>query len=313
MRLVIALGGNALLKRGEPLDVEVQRANIRLACTAIAPLVSEHTIILTHGNGPQVGLLALQAAAFTEVEAYPLDVLGAESEGMIGYLLEQEMINASPESKVVNLITQTLVDAEDPAFQDPTKYVGPVYSEIKARKIAKERDWIVKSDGNYFRRVVPSPMPRKILELDAINALSDAGYLVICTGGGGVPVIRTSQGSLQGVEAVIDKDRASALLASQLDADFLLLLTDVDAVYSNWGTSSQRAIHRANVAELQQKAFADGSMGPKVEAACEFVNQTGKYAAIGALEQAVGILNGNAGTWIETKTNQKPVVAGYSQ
>lgn len=298
MRIVIALGGNALLKRGEPLGVEVQRANIRRACASIAPLIAKHTVILTHGNGPQVGLLALQAAAFKQVDPYPLDVLGAESEGMIGYLLEQEMLNASPTCRAVNLITQTLVDQNDPAFQDPTKFIGPIYSEAEAIAIAKNRSWIVKADGQSFRRVVPSPLPLEILALDAISTLSAAGFLVICTGGGGVPVIRGADGILKGVEAVIDKDRASALLACQLDADALLLLTDVDAVYRDWGTPNQSAIRHATVAELQNDSFAAGSMGPKVDAAIDFARETGKFAAIGSLEQIGDLLCGAAGTLI---------------
>lgn len=296
MKLIIALGGNALLTRGEPLDVDVQRANIQKACKAIVPLVGEHSVIITHGNGPQVGLLALQAAAYADVDPYPLDVLGAESEGMIGYLLEQEFMNQLPGHPTANLITQTLVDATDAAFGNPTKFVGPVYSEAEATHIAETKGWTIKPDGQYFRRVVPSPLPQEILALTAIKTLNSAGHLVICTGGGGVPVVRSNDGKLNGVEAVIDKDRASALLAQQMNADALLLLTDVDAVYRHWGTDAQAPIRKASINEIDLVAFAAGSMGPKVEAACQFVRATGCNAGIGALADVVKILHGQAGT-----------------
>ena len=296
MRIVIALGGNALLQRGEPLDVDVQRHNVRRACAAVAPLAERHRIVLTHGNGPQVGLLALQAAALDDVEPYPLDVLGAESEGMIGYLLEQELLNEIRHCRVANLITQTLVDADDPAFQDPTKFVGRVYDAEEAAEMAVQHNWLMKADGQYVRRVVPSPRPKAILELTAIRTLSEAGHIVICTGGGGVPVVKRPDGKLRGIEAVIDKDLASALLARQLGVDALLLLTDVDAVYRDWGSTAQTPIRTATVDELDNTAFAKGSMGPKVEAACDFVRNTGGFAGIGTLEDAAAILEGKAGT-----------------
>lgn len=298
MKLVIALGGNALLTRGGSLDIHVQRANVSQACESIAPLTSEHRVIMTHGNGPQMGLLALQAAAYAAVDPYPLDVLGAESEGMIGYLLEQGFMNRLPGMRTANLITQTLIDAEDPAFLTPIKFIGPIYTTAEAKEISQSNNWIVKPDGKHFRRVVPSPLPQKLLALGAIKILSDAGYLVICTGGGGIPVVQTIAGEIKGVEAVIDKDRASALLAREIGADVLLLLTDVDAVYQNWGTDSAKAIRKIRISDVDIGSFAAGSMGPKVEAACRFVRETGKRSAIGSLNDAVKILHGVAGTTI---------------
>jgi len=305
MRIVIALGGNALLKRGEPLNIKVQRENARTACQAIVPLLDKHSIVLTHGNGPQVGLLALQGGALSDIEPYPLDVLGAQSEGMIGYLLEQELINAMPSCKIANLMTETIVDGNDPAFSNPTKFIGPVYDEETAHKLARKHGWTVKPDGAYFRRVVPSPLPEEILAAPAIKTLSDAGYVVVCTGGGGVPVIRQEMGMLEGTEAVIDKDLASSLLAIWLNADALLMLTDVDAVYENWGTKDQKAIRHATVHDMKDTEFAAGSMGPKVTAACEFVQRTGNFAGIGSLEEAVDILAGKAGTMVQPNGERK--------
>lgn len=296
MRIVIALGGNALLRRGDTHDIGVQRENVRVACEAIAPLVADHTIILTHGNGPQVGLLALQGATRDELNTFPLDVLGAQSDGMIGYMIEQELLSTIPRSRVANLLTETLIDIEDPAFQNPTKFIGPSYSEAEAKHISRDSGWIFKADGKLFRRVVPSPNPKEILAEAAIVSLSDAGFLVICTGGGGVPVERLPSGRLRGVEAVIDKDRASALLATRVNADALLLLTDVEAVFAGWGTASQKPINQTTVSELRRQDFAAGSMRPKVEAVCDFVEQTGKFAGIGALQDAVAILKGTKGT-----------------
>ncbi len=298
MRVVIALGGNALLKRGEPLEIEVQRANIRIAGEAIAAVAAQHEIILTHGNGPQVGLLSLQADAYGDkVQPYPLDVLGAESEGMIGYMLEQELMNQLPGKKLANLITQTLVDHDDPAFDCPEKFVGPVYDKQEADKLADEHGWDFKDDGKYIRRVVPSPEPIAILELEAIRHLTEGGFLVICTGGGGVPVIK-KKGILRGIEAVIDKDRASCLLAEKLDFDCLLMLTDVDAVYADWGTEKAHAISEATPDEINPADFPAGSMRPKLEAACQFVRSGGRMAGIGTLADAVAILAGKAGTRI---------------
>lgn len=301
MRIVVALGGNALLKRGEPMTAETQRANVRRAAISLAALVAAgHTIVVTHGNGPQVGLIALQAAAGPIDGAYPLDILGAESEGMIGYLIEQELENLLPAgTAVATLLTQVRVDPGDPAFQRPTKPIGPVYDETTARRLAAERGWRIARDGKVWRRVVASPEPLEILDLRVLTLLVDQGVVVICAGGGGIPVARRADGSLIGVEAVIDKDRASALLARGLRADALLLLTDVDAVQLDFGTPQARSIARIGAETLTRTRFAAGSMGPKVAAAVDFVAATGHPAAIGRLEDAVALLAGEAGTRIE--------------
>lgn len=298
MRLVIALGGNALLKRGEPLEAEIQRQNVQTAATAIAKIAEDHTVIVTHGNGPQVGLLALQGEAYKRVEPYPLDVLDAQTEGMIGYLLEQELQNHLPGRPVVTLLTQIAVDPHDPGFLHPQKPIGPLYNETEARKLAKERGWAIAPDGNGYRRVVASPEPLKIIELAAIRLLVDAGAIVVCAGGGGIPVIITPAGVIHGVEAVIDKDFAAALLGWELEANGLLLLTDVDAVYSDWGLPTARPLRVMTPQKLRSYKFAAGSMGPKVEAACRFVKMTGGFAGIGKLEEGVEILAGQKGTLI---------------
>jgi carbamate kinase len=296
MRIVVALGGNALLRRDEAPESTVQRRNVDRAASSIAELASEHELVLTHGNGPQVGLLALQSEAYRQVAPYPLDVLGAESEGMIGYVLEQGLRNELPGREVATLLTQVVVDPMDPAFATPTKPIGSVYAEPEAARLASERGWTLARDGAGFRRVVPSPEPIEIVELAAIRLLVENGVLVVCVGGGGIPVARN--GALRGVEAVIDKDRAAALLAERLDADALLLLTDVDAVVLGWGTPEARPLRTATVAELREHAFVPGSMGPKIEAACRFVERTGGRAAIGALDMAPATLAGRAGTAI---------------
>jgi carbamate kinase len=298
VRVVIALGGNALLRRGEPLEADVQRGNVRRAARAIAAVARAHEVVVTHGNGPQVGLLALQGEAFPDVRPYPLDVLGAESEGMIGYLIEQELANELPGRDVVTLLTQVVVERTDPAFQTPSKPVGPVYMEAVARRLASERGWSVARDGNRFRRVVPSPAPRRILELRAIRLLLDAGALVICAGGGGIPVAIDEAGAIRGVEAVIDKDLSAALLATALEADALLMLTDVPAVHHDWGTPRARPIRETTPGELHRMTFAAGSMGPKVEAVCRFVEATGGTAVIGALEDAAAMLRHEVGTTV---------------
>jgi carbamate kinase len=296
MLVVIALGGNALLKRGEPLDAGVQRANLKVAAESIAEVAAEHQIVLTHGNGPQVGLLALQNEAYTVVDAYPLDVLDAETEGMVGYLLEQELGRHLDPDRLATLLTQVVVDRHDPAFADPTKFVGPIYDARDAKFIAHERGWDVAADGEHWRRVVPSPRPQRIVEIDTIRLLVDAGVTVICTGGGGIPVTPDGEGALTGVEAVIDKDLSTALLATELGADALLLLTDVDAVYEDWGTPAQRPIRVVSTAVLRSIGAPAGSMGPKIEAICAFVERGGQLGAIGSLEDAVDILAGDAGT-----------------
>ena len=301
MRIVVALGGNALLKRGEPMTAAAQRANVRRAAASLAELIAAgHQIVVTHGNGPQVGLLALQSAAGPKDGAFPLDILGAESEGMIGYLIEQELGNLLAEgTPIATLLTQVRVDASDPAFGAPTKPIGPVYDEETARKLAGERGWRIAPDGDKWRRVVASPKPIEILEMRVISLLVERGVIVICGGGGGIPVVARADGSLIGVEAVIDKDRASSLLASQLGADMLLLLTDVDAVYLDFGAPQARRIESAGADTLAADQFASGSMRPKIEAATRFVAATGRAAAIGRLEDAAAIVRGDAGTRIE--------------
>jgi carbamate kinase len=303
MRVVIALGGNALLRRGQPMTERNQRENVRVDCQALAPIAREHAIVLTHGNGPQVGLLALQAAAYDRAGAYPLDVLGAETEGMIGYLIMQELGNALPAGQqFVTMLTQVEVDPGDPAFRAPTKFIGPIYPREEAERLARERGWVMALDGEAWRRVVPSPLPKRIFEIQPITWLVERGAIVICAGGGGIPTTyRPGTRTLVGVEAVIDKDRAGALLARSLGADALLMLTDVDAVYADWGTPAARAIRRASPDGLAAFRFAPGSMGPKVEAACEFARATGGTAAIGALGDAAAVLRGEAGTTVSTR------------
>jgi carbamate kinase len=299
VRAVIALGGNALLRRGEPPDDERQRRNIAAAASAVARIAREHAVVVTHGNGPQVGLLALQAEAYDPRRAQSLDVLGAQTEGMIGYLIEQELRNRLPGRQVATLLTQVAVDACDPAFAKPTKPIGPVYSKQQAERLAGERGWNVAPDGDAYRRVVPSPAPQRIIELETIRLLLEAGVLVVCAGGGGIPVVETPSGGLRGIEAVIDKDRAAALLASALAADALLLLTDVDAVYADWGAPGARPLRRVTPDEIRRHTFEPGSMGPKVEAACRFVEATGGTAGIGSLEDAEAILAGRSGTIVQ--------------
>ena len=301
MRVVVALGGNALLKRGEPLTADVQRANVRAAAPALAAIAREHQLVLSHGNGPQVGLLALQAAAYEEVEPYPLDVLGAQTQGMIGYVLEQELGNLLPfEVPFATLLTMIEVDPADPAFDDPTKFVGPVYDQAGADALAADKGWVFKQDGDRWRRVVPSPEPKRIFEIRPIRWLLDQDVLVICAGGGGVPTMYdpTADRLLVGVEAVIDKDLASELLAREVAADLFVMVTDVDGVYTGWGTPEQQKLERITAAELDGHDFAAGSMGPKVKAAIRFVENTGKRAAIGGLEEIEGIVAGAAGTQV---------------
>jgi len=297
MRLVIALGGNALARRGEPLTAVGQRAQVRAAAAALAPLAAEHQMVISHGNGPQVGLLALQGAAYDPTRAYPLDILDAETEGMIGYLIEQELANLLPSDRCcAALLTQIEVDPRDPAFTHPSKPIGPLYSEPQAKRLERERGWSLARDGVHWRRVVPSPRPQRIFELGVIELLVNQGVIVICAGGGGIPSVRRGDGSLIGVEAVIDKDLASALLARELAADAFLMLTDVQAVYRNWDEPDAAAIRDTTPSELRGLSFAPGSMAPKVEAACEFVETTGGTAGIGSLADAQLILSGQAGT-----------------
>jgi carbamate kinase len=298
MRIVAALGGNALLKRGEPLTEANQRANVRRAAEALAPLCSDgNEVFITHGNGPQVGLLALQSAAGPAGGEQPLDVLSAETEGMLGYLIEQELRNALPSGReVASVLSQLIVDPKDPAFGNPTKPIGPIYSEDQAQLLVSERGWSVVKDGAAWRRAVPSPRPLAILGLGVLTLLASRGVIVICVGGGGIPVVRAEDGLFQGVEAVIDKDHASALLAREVSADCLLLLTDVDSVYLGWRTARPQAVASVGPNDLDPREFESGSMRPKIEAAVEFAQRTGRRAAIGRMEDAEALLTGAAGT-----------------
>ena len=301
MRLVIALGGNALLRRGEAMTAENQRDNVRVACEQIAKVAAGNELVIAHGNGPQVGLLALQGAAYDTANPYPLDVLGAETEGMIGYMIEQELGNLLPaELPFATILTQVEVDGADPAFQKPTKPIGPVYAPEEAERLAREKGWSIAPDGNQFRRVVASPRPQRIIEIRPIQWLLEKGAVVICAGGGGIPTLYEN-GKLRGVEAVIDKDLCSALLAEQLESDLLVIATDVDAAYVDWGKPTQKAIAQAHPDELERLGFAAGSMGPKVQAACEFARHTGKVAVIGSLPEIEAIVQGSAGTRVSTE------------
>jgi carbamate kinase len=297
MRIVIALGGNALLRRSDPMTTEVQRKNIATAAKAIAPLAASHSVVVVHGNGPQVGLLSLQAESYAGAEPYPLDVLDAGTQGMIGYLIQQELRSLlQPQRQVATLLTMVVVDPEDPAFARPTKFVGPVYTKEGADKLAREKGWTFRQDGASWRRVVPSPEPQRILEIQPITWLLDRGVVVICAGGGGIPMTYPSPGALTGVEAVIDKDLASELLAEDVSADLFLMATDVDGVYLDWGRPEARRLDRVTPEDLARYRFAAGSMGPKVEAAGRFAVKTGMRAAIGSLDDIDAIVAGTAGT-----------------
>ena len=296
---MVAIGGNALLKRGEVLSFENQRMNMRASAAALAEAAEAHTLVMVHGNGPQVGLLALEADAYKAVPPYPLDVLGAESQGMIGYVIAQEMRRVLPARGIVSLLTRVAVDSGDPAFSHPSKPIGPVYENGTAGGLAEARGWAMAADGKGFRRVVASPEPRRIVELDAIRLLVEAGQIVICAGGGGVPVTGAAGEVLEGIEAVIDKDLAASLLARNLDADRLVILTDVDGVYRDWGTPAPELLSRARTDEIDISSFAHGSMGPKVDAACRFAKATGRPAFIGNLDDARRVIEGEAGTRID--------------
>lgn len=300
MCIVIALGGNALLQRGEPMTASGQLTNVRIAAKALADLAQEHQIVVAHGNGPQVGLLALQGAAYEPDTPWPLDVLGAETDGMIGYMLEQELMNVLPEkSNCATLLSRVEVDPKDPAFETPSKPIGPVYSMDEATQLSKDHGWsIVKEASGGYRRAVPSPLPLRILGLQAIEVLLYAKHCVICAGGGGIPVVRNEDGKMEGVDAVIDKDRTSALLALELKADALLLLTDVVAVFQNYGSSAQVEIGATTAGALDELKLPSGSMGPKAAAAAAFVRDSGKFAGIGQLSDARAILENRAGTRI---------------
>ncbi|HEU4689645.1 MAG TPA: carbamate kinase [Vicinamibacterales bacterium] len=304
MLVVTALGGNALLRRGEAMTAENQRRNVRIAAEALAPVAKQHQLVVGHGNGPQVGLLALQGAAYGKIETYPFDVLGAQTEGMIGYMIEQELGNLMPfERPFATLLTMIEVDPDDPAFKDPTKFIGPVYDKEEADRLAAEKQWVFKQDGDKWRRVVASPMPKRIFELRPIKWLLEHNAVVIAAGGGGIPTMyeKGKERTLTGVECVIDKDFASELLARELNADLFIMLTDADSVYVDWGKPTQKAIRRASPAALLAMSFPAGSMGPKVEAACRFASATGKKAAIGALADLNKIIAGEMGTTVTTQ------------
>ena len=305
MRVVAALGGNALLRRGEPAEAELQRRHVAEAARSLAEIAREHELVVTHGNGPQVGLLALQSAAYGEVSPYPFDVLGAESEGMVGYLLEQALRNELPDRQVAALLTQVVVDPDDPAFDAPTKPIGPVYDEAMAQRLAKNRGWTVRREGHHWRRVMPSPEPRAIVELETVRTLVESHAIVICAGGGGIPVVRNGAG-LHGVEAVIDKDLSAALLALELKAEALLLLTDVDGIELDYGTPAARPLRETTPAGLAELELPAGSMGPKAEAARRFVELGGDLAAIASLETASAALRGTAGTIVRPTVKAVP-------
>jgi carbamate kinase len=299
MRIVVALGGNALLRRSDPMTTEVQRRNIRIAAQALAPLAAQHSLIVVHGNGPQVGLLSLQAESYRGAEPYPLDVLDAGTQGMIGYLIQQELRRVLPPDRpVVTVLTMITVDPDDPAFAHPTKFVGPGYTHDDAEVLGKDHGWAFRQDGAAWRRVVPSPEPQQIIEIEPISWLLERGSVVVCAGGGGIPTMRSAAtaGELSGVEAVIDKDLASELLSEDIGADLFVMATDVDGVYLNWGTPKQRRLDELTPEDLTGLQFAAGSMGPKVDAAVRFVVKTGRRAAIGSLADIPGIVAGSAGT-----------------
>jgi len=309
MRLVIAVGGNALLERGEVPLAEIQERHVDVAVAALAPLAHDHDLVITHGNGPQVGLLANESATDPDLPSpYPLDVLGAQTQGMIGYFFLQSIKNALPAREVVSLICQTEVAADDPAFSHPTKFVGPVYSEEEAKRLATSRGWQVRPDGSAWRRVVASPEPLKMLELHTIRLLLAEGAVVICAGGGGIPVLRDKDGALRGAEAVIDKDLGASLLAQDLHADALVILTDVTNVETGFGTDAEQPIGRTTTAALRSMSFPEGSMGPKVEAASRFVDATGNPAMIGRLDQAADLVRGTCGTVIEREATSSPTL-----
>ena len=296
--LVVALGGNALLQRGEALTVDNQYRNIDKVAATLGQLAKKYRLALVHGNGPQVGLLALQNMAYQEVAPYPLDVLVAESQGMIGYMLAQRLAQQAGSPPVTTVLTRMMVNRDDPAFESPEKFIGPVYDPSQQIELESKYGWVMKADGRYLRRVVPSPAPIKIVDSEAIELLLQNNHIVICSGGGGVAMVEGESGA-QGVDAVIDKDLSAALLAQQIGADGLVILTDADAVYENWGTAEQRAIRQATPDELAPFAKSDGSMGPKVAAVSDYVRRIGKPAYIGALHQIDEILSGKAGTCIQ--------------
>lgn len=281
------------------MHYEVQQTNVRMACQQIAKVLPGNELIITHGNGPQVGLIAVQQNAYTDVPMYPLDAIGAESVGMIGYMIARELTNVVPRSiTVTNVLTQTEIDPNDPAFKQPTKPIGPIYTKEEAERLSQTNGWTMAPDNDKFRRVVASPNPQRILGLSALKTLIENGHLVVCCGGGGVPVYFDQEGQLIGAEAVIDKDLASSLLANSVNADLFVIATDIDGVYTDWGKPSQSLIRQIDTTSLRKLTFAQGSMAPKVEAACRFVEKTGKTAIIGALDQIEKIIDGKSGTLV---------------
>ncbi|KAI3435537.1 hypothetical protein D9Q98_001602 [Chlorella vulgaris] len=294
--VVVAFGGNALLKRGEPLTMEAQQRNARSAAVAVKQLVDAgYRVCVTHGNGPQVGLLAEQDPAAR------LDVLDAETEGQLGFVLELELQNVMQDRQVAVLLTQVVVDLADEAFQSPRKQVGPHYSQQEAQRLADAKGWTVAPDGDSYRRVVASPLPLDIVEAGPINTLLQAGVIIVCCGGGGIPVsVDSASGQKRGVEAVVDKDEASALLGIKLRAEWLLMLTDATAIFdpAAWPAEQRPVPSPARCSQLKGMGFASGSMAPKVAAACRFVAATGARAGVGSIQDALGIISGQAGTVI---------------
>tara|TARA_Y100001960_G_C14784189_1_gene890250 strand:- start:35237 stop:36163 length:927 start_codon:yes stop_codon:yes gene_type:complete len=301
MNILIALGGNALLQRGEPLEAETQRINIKKVAEVVNKISEEHNVIITHGNGPQVGLLALQNLNYKETKPYPLDVLGAESSGMIGYMLIQELSNELGiyDQSVVNVITRTLVDKNDPAFNNPTKFIGPVYNKQESEEMKSKYGWEIKADGEYYRRVVPSPKPKKIIETNVIKELLEKKHIVVCGGGGGVPTIIENE-KYKGVEAVIDKDLTSSLLAQELGVDAFIILTDVSCVYENYKQEDQKMIKHFPIFEFDENSYPDGSMLPKIKAAVDFSINNEGFSSIGKLEELEDIINKKSGTIFDT-------------
>ncbi|OOF55143.1 carbamate kinase [Rodentibacter myodis] len=302
MRIVVALGGNALLKRGEPMTAQNQSVNIRIAAEQLAKIKQNNELVISHGNGPQVGLLALQHAAYyaqdPKIEPYPLDVLVSQTVGMIGYMLQQELTNLAPQSPTITVLNQVIVDPNDPAFTKPSKPIGQVYSKEEAEKLAVEKGWTVMQDGQYYRRAVPSPLPKEVTGIDSVKALLGNGNIVICGGGGGIPSYYNAKGELQGVEAVVDKDLCTAVISQELAADLFIIATDVSAACINFNTPNQKQIAKANPTALEELSneFAPGSMAPKVKAVINFVKATGKDAVIGSLSDIERIVKGEAGT-----------------
>ncbi len=312
MRIVVALGGNALLKKGEPMTAKNQRANVRIAAEALAPLAKDHELVISHGNGPQVGLLALQASIYSGEDAFPLDVLGAQTEGMIGYMIEQELGNILPfEQPFASILTMVEVSKDDPAFQNPAKPIGPEFNEEDAKKLTQEKKWVMHKEGHTWRRVVPSPIPQRIFQMRPIKWLLEKGTIVICTGGGGIPTMYNDEGKLYGVDVVIDKDYAGALLAKELNADLYIMATDSDAVYTNWRTAQAKALRNATYEDLKDLNFDMGSMGPKIISACWFAEKTGKKSAIGSLADLTEIVDGTKGTTISPCNQQVKEVFGH--